>query len=156
MCWLCCCMMLLGQVAQEQPNKKDTFKLSKEEQGVLDRTNAERKKLGLAALKAVPALFEAARKHSTNMAARGVLAHELDGESPARRVEGQGYKFRALGENCAMGQRTAAEAVESWMQSPLHKANMLNAEYTDIGIGLAQDKQGQHYWTQVFARPAGK
>src|SRR5262249_23571155 len=86
--------------------KKDEFKLTKEEQEVLDLTNKERKDAGLAALKPNAKLFKAARDHSANMAAKNMIEHTLDGKGPAERLGDVGYKFTGLGENVAMGQRT--------------------------------------------------
>lgn len=132
------------------------FKLSDDEQAVLDLTNAERKKQNLPALKANEALTRAAREHSANMAKQQKLDHVLDEKGPDARVKAIGYKYSALAENCAMGQKTPAEAITTWIESAPHKANLLNGTYTEIGIGVAADATGQRYWTQVFAKPLGK
>lgn len=137
-------------------DKKPAFKLTADEQAVLDLTNAERKKAELPALKANELLRKAARDHSANMAKQQKLAHVLDDKGPDARIKALGYKFSAMAENCAQGQPTPAEAVSSWMSSPDHKENLLNKQYTEIGVGIAADANGQRYWTQVFARPAGK
>ena len=80
-----------------------------------------------------------------------------DGNGPADRITAAGYKFSAMAENVAMGQRTPAEVIASWMLSTAgHKENMLNSTYTEIGIGIAADANGQRYWTQVFATPLSK
>ena len=55
--------------------------------------------------------------------------------------------YKSAAENIAMGQRTAAEVVEGWMNSPGHKANIMNASYTHIGVGLSDSG---YYWTQQF------
>lgn len=134
-------------------DKKPELKLSADEQKVLDLTNAERKKADLPPLMVNAKLFAAARAHSTNMAAKEVLAHELDGKNFDARVRDQGYRLGYGGENCAMGQESPAEAVSSWMSSEGHKANILGKNYKEIGIGIAKDAKGQRYWTQVFAAP---
>lgn len=139
--------------AEEKKPAKDEFKLSADEQKVLDLTNAERKTAGVEPLKANPKLFAAARGHSANMGAKAVIAHELDGKNFDVRIKDEGYKFRAAAENVAMGQRTPAEVVESWMNSAGHKLNMLNKTYTEIGIGVGKDADGRLYWTQVFGTP---
>src|SRR6185369_16837206 len=54
----------------------------------------------------------------------------------------------------AFNQRTPKEVVKSWMDSPGHRENILNKKYTELGIGIAADKNGELYYTQVFARPA--
>jgi uncharacterized protein YkwD len=122
-------------------------------QSLLDLTNAERQKEGLPALKPNARLHKAADAHSKNMAGQDKLAHELDGKGPSERVREQEYTFRAMGENCAQGQRTPKEAVQSWMSSPGHRQNLMNAAYTEVGLGVAESKSGVRYWTQVFAAP---
>src|SRR4051812_1595324 len=84
-------------------DKKEAFKLSAEEQGVIDQTNAERKKAdkSLEPLKMNPKLMEAARKHAANMAAQAKLEHELDGKTPADRADAAGYEWSVIGENIA-------------------------------------------------------
>src|SRR5437667_7522385 len=81
--------------------KKDKLVLSAAEQGVIDATNAERKKAGLAPLKPNPKLTDAARAHALNMAKQDKLEHELDGKTPSDRVKAAGYAGRRAGENIA-------------------------------------------------------
>lgn len=64
-----------------------------------------------------------------------------------------GLKFSSAGENIAMGQRTPQEVVQAWMNSPGHRSNILNKNFTEIGVGLAKDANGNPYWTQMFIRP---
>jgi uncharacterized protein YkwD len=146
-------LMLAGWTAADEPKKdKDEFKLSKEEQEILELTNKERKDAGLSALKPNPKLFKAARDHSENMAKQGELNHTLDAKGPAERLADVGYKQRGWAENIAMGQRMPAEIVQMWMGSEMHKANMLS-QHTEIGIGVTAAADGTRYWTQVFANP---
>ncbi len=58
-----------------------------------------------------------------------------------------GIDYRAAAENIAIGQKSADEVVKGWMNSPGHRENIMNANFTHIGIGY--DAQG-HYWTQQF------
>jgi uncharacterized protein YkwD len=67
-----------------------------------------------------------------------------------------GYASGTWGENIAAGQRTPAEVVSSWMNSEGHRANILNSQFTEIGIGMVPSGDGTPYWTLVFARPRGK
>jgi uncharacterized protein YkwD len=135
-------------------DKKEAFKLSAEEQGVIDLTNAERKKAdkSLEPLKMNPKLMEAARKHAANMAAQEKLEHELDCKTPADRAEAAGYEWSAIGENIAQGQETPKKVVAGWMDSPPHRGNILNSEYTEIGVAVAKSKSGELYWVQVFGK----
>lgn len=127
--------------------------LTAEEKQLLELVNAERKKEGVPALRVSKTLFALARAHSENMAKQDRLGHELDGKGAADRLRDAGYTFRAMGENVAAGQRTPAEAMDSWMKSEGHRRNLLNAELQEVGLGVAVSKEGTRYWTQVFATP---
>ncbi|HVJ80459.1 MAG TPA: CAP domain-containing protein [Planctomycetia bacterium] len=129
--------------------------LSAEERDVLDRVNSMRQQLGLPLFAIDPTLMTAARGHSANMARQRQMNHVLDGAGPWQRTAALGFDTGAVAENCAQGQTTAAEVVDSWNQSPGHRANMLSGSYVRIGIGVANDGYGQRYWTQVFAGPRG-
>jgi len=101
-------------------------------------------------------LAQAALAHATDMAARGVMGHRGgDGSRPEERVTRSGYAWRATGENVAAGQPDAAAVVAHWLASPGHCANLMDAQYTEMGVAFAlapRDSAGI-YWAQVFARP---
>lgn len=144
-------------VAQEKKEpKKDDLKLSKDEQGVIDLTNAERKKAGLPPLTVSPELMAAARSHATNMARQEKSAHELDGKDPAARAKDAGYKSGFIGENVGWNQEDPKQAVGDWMESPGHRANILKPEYTDIGVAVGKSTKGELYWVQVFGKAPAK
>jgi uncharacterized protein YkwD len=63
-----------------------------------------------------------------------------------------GLRFSAAGENIAYGQRTPAEVMNDWMNSPGHRSNIMNPTYTEIGVGLAKNSSGVCYWTQQFMK----
>jgi len=69
-----------------------------------------------------------------------------------------GYAFAKAAENIAACKPsiTMPQIVEAWMESKQHKENILGPEFTEVGLGLAKDKDGQIYYTQLFARPRGK
>jgi len=73
--------------------------------------------------------------------------------SPFKMMESFGLKFSAGAENIAYGQRTAQEVMNSWMNSPGHKANILSKSYTQIGVGVAKKSNGTLYFTQLFLKP---
>ncbi len=101
-------------------------------------------------------LERAARAHSEDMARKSYFAHNApDGTTPAARVERAGYDYRTTGENIAAGQMTAEAAVESWIASPTHCANLMQADYTEMGVAMASNRQSAMgtYWTQVFGTP---
>jgi uncharacterized protein YkwD len=68
-------------------------------------------------------------------------------------MESFGIRFSSGGENIAKGQRTPAEVMNAWMNSAGHRSNILSASYSQIGVGLAKDRNGVAYWTQMFIKP---
>jgi uncharacterized protein YkwD len=123
---------------------------------LIDLTNRERGGAGLPALRADGRLMQAAQLQAEQVAAAGRLEHTLaDARYPhlSDRLAAAGYEWQAAGENLAFGSRDAAHAVEGWMQSAGHRANILNATYTEIGTAYLVDPNGRPYYVQVFARP---
>lgn len=120
------------------------------EQEVLSLVNAERARYGLAPMVWNEVLGNAARMHSANMARQGVLSHDLNG-SFVGRVQAAGGGVFPGGENIAQGQNSAREAMQSWMGSDGHRANILNGGFTSLGVGVSTGSGGM-YWTQVFGR----
>jgi uncharacterized protein YkwD len=119
-------------------------------------TNAERSSAGVPALRADSRLMQAAQLHADQMARLGRLEHVLSGAQyprPEDRLAAAGYQWSAYAENIAMGQSSAAAAMDSWMRSSGHRANILNRGVTEIGIGFARDSGGRPYYVQVFGRP---
>ena len=78
-----------------------------------------------------------------------------DGSQPKERVLRAGYESRLTGENIAFGPESAEEVVAGWLASPGHCANIMDARFADIGVGLSiGHKRGQIYWVQDFGAPA--
>jgi uncharacterized protein YkwD len=126
------------------------------EQQVFDLVNAERAKARLAPLTLNPRLVTAAQIHARDMAALGVMDHDLSGvaqPSLVSRARYVGYKYNWLGENIASNYPDAASVVAAWMASSGHRANILNPNLTDGGIGVGRDAQGVLYFCQEFASP---
>ncbi|MEU6666704.1 CAP domain-containing protein [Streptomyces sp. NPDC046727] len=118
---------------------------------VLALTNAERGRAGLPALATDPLLTAAAQAHCADMVARDFYAHTSpDGGEPWDRAAAAGARRRTIGENIACGQRSPAEVVEGWMNSPGHRANILGREFTHLGVGFAGGGRAGTYWTQLF------
>ncbi|MFD5340861.1 CAP domain-containing protein [Streptomyces hawaiiensis] len=118
---------------------------------VIDLTNRERARAGLRPLAADPSLTTAAQAHSADMVARAFYAHTApDGSRPWDRAAAAGSALRSIGENIACGQRSPAEVVEGWMNSPGHRANILKPGFTHIGIGFCGGGRAGMYWTQLF------
>ncbi|MBL1108920.1 TerD family protein [Streptomyces sp. 5-8] len=118
---------------------------------VLALTNTERGRAGLPPLAADPLLTAAAQAHSADMVARDFYAHTApDGSEPWDRAAAAGARRRTIGENIACGQRSAAEVVTDWMNSPGHRANILKRDFTHLGVGFAGGGRAGTYWTQLF------
>lgn len=97
------------------------------------------------------ALRCAARLHSRDMAQRDFFDHtNPDGEDPFTRMERAGYRYFAAGENIAAGYPTPKAVVEGWLQSPGHCRNIMNPDFTEIGVGYWDPGA---LWTQTFGRP---
>lgn len=103
------------------------------------------------------ALGDAALAHSRDMATRRYFSHHAgDGSQATERARRAGYNWRRIGENIAFGQRSPREAVEGWLDSPGHCANIMNRAFTEMGAayGVTPERQsGIIYWTQVFGTP---
>jgi uncharacterized protein YkwD len=124
------------------------------ETAVLQLVNTERTKAGCAAVAPNDQLTAAARGHSADMAARNYFSHTTpEGVDFISRITVTGYRWSAAGENIAKGQRTPADVMASWMNSPGHKANIVNCAFKDLGVGAAADASGSLLWTQDFASP---
>ena len=118
---------------------------------VVRLTNVERAKEGLPALKTYDALDRAAAIRAPETVE--LFSHTRpDGSSCFTALDETGAKEGAYtyGENIAAGHATAAETVEQWMNSPGHRANILNENYTHIGVGYAAGGQYRHNWVQMF------
>ena len=120
---------------------------------VLQLINQERTNRGLSALILSQKLDTAADRHSEDMATQGYFSHTgQDGSNVGTRIERAGYTdWRRWGENIAAGQRSAQSVVQAWMNSSGHRANILNADFTHMGLGYLTNSSGTPYWTQVFA-----
>lgn len=113
-------------------------------------TNAERAANGCPALAADDRLAIAARAHSADMAAQDYFDHvSQDGRSFVDRVKAAGHPAPGA-ENIAAGQRTAEAVIKGWMDSPGHRANILNCKLKTLGVGMARGGSYGIYWTQNF------
>jgi uncharacterized protein YkwD len=118
---------------------------------VVTLVNTERATAGCNPLTVDARLTTAARRHSQDMADRGYFDHTTpDGVTFDARITAAGYLFRGAGENIAKGQRTPAAVMASWMNSPGHRANILNCKFNDLGVGLARNGALTPIWTQDF------
>ena len=125
--------------------------LSADEALMLELINDERARAGLSRLTADLDLSDVARAHSRDMASRDYFGHtNPDGESPFDRMRDAGISYSAAGENLAWA-ATVRQAHELLMDSPGHRANILNPDFGRIGIGIAIHPDHRLLFTQAFA-----
>ncbi|MFJ4357783.1 CAP domain-containing protein [Streptomyces massasporeus] len=116
---------------------------------VLSLVNEERAKVGCSPVAANSALQSLAQNYSEDMAARGFFDHtDPDGSTPWDRAEKAGISNLG-GENIARGQADAAAVMDAWMNSPGHRANILNCDFKTLGVGVELGSGGP-WWTQNF------
>jgi uncharacterized protein YkwD len=116
-------------------------------------TNAERAKAGCGPLVVDARLTSAAQAHSTDMAQHSYFDHtSLDGRTFDVRIRATGFPLSAVAENIAAGSAAAADTMTQWMNSPGHRANILNCAYNRIGVGYAEGGSYRYYWTQDFGK----
>lgn len=133
----------VGEIASPAPSEGGI------DQRILYLTNVERSRVGSSALSLNSRLMAAAKTHTDLMIKANQLSHQLPGEpSLGGRILQTGYQGSAIAENIAQGQQTPEQAMSSWMNSPGHRANLLEPKYQHLGVGY-----GNNFWTQVFGKP---
>ena len=115
---------------------------------VVRLVNVERANAGLPALKSDWELARVAQHKSQDMKDKNYFDHTSPTYgTPFNMMKNYGITYKSAGENIAKGQKTAAEVVKAWMNSEGHRANILNKNYTHIGVGYVSNG---NYWTQMF------
>lgn len=124
-------------------------------QTLFESANHERAAHGLAPLKWSATLAEAAHQHALRIARQNTLSHQLPSEpGMADRASQAGARFSTIAENVAEG--PSAESVhQEWMNSPPHRANLLNAQLDSIGIAVAE-REGVLFAVEDFSLAVGK
>lgn len=118
------------------------------EQEVVRLVNEIRRSYGLKELKLNWQLSRVARYKSQDMVDNRYFSHTSPTYgSPFDMIKAFNVRFNYAGENIAMGYSTPAAVVNGWMNSPGHRANILNVNFTEIGVGYVANG---HYWTQMF------
>lgn len=132
------------------PNISDVKSIENE---VINLVNRERQSRGLSPLSYNWELSRVARYKSQDMIDKNYFSHTSPTYgSPFKMMTDFGINYSYAGENIAMGQRSATEVMDGWMNSPGHRKNILSPNYTQIGVGYAVDKNGTPYWTQMFIK----
>lgn len=133
------------------PEQKPSTDFSSYQQQVLDLVNAERAKRGISALTLDSSLSSVATKKSQDMVNKNYFDHTSPTYgSPFDMMKQFGISYRTAGENIAKGQKTPQEVVAAWMNSEGHRKNILNPNFTNLGVGIAKDSNKTTYWTQMF------
>jgi uncharacterized protein, YkwD family len=136
------------------PTASASSNLGAYEQQVVDLVNKERAAAGLSALKVNATLANVAETKAADLRDENYFSHTSPKYgSPFDMMKQFGISYTAAGENIAKGQRTPQEVMTGWMNSPGHRANILNSSYTEIGVGYVTDGSGAGYWVQEFIRP---
>lgn len=126
---------------------------------LLAAVNKERSAQGLQSLCMSTKLQSSAQKHSDDMATNNFMSHTgSDGSSMSQRITAAGFKWTAIAENVAAGQKDVAAVMKSWMNSAGHKNNILSSNYKMFGCGYAYSSKStyKHYWTQDFGSGSGE
>lgn len=127
---------------------------------IVDLTNTDRRVNNLAHLDVNPLLERAAQMKADDMAKNSYFAHTSPaGVTPWHWFKEAGYAFAYAGENLAIRFSDSVDVERAWMNSPTHRANILNSHFTEIGIGIAQgvyDGQPTVFVVQMFGAPSVK
>jgi cell division septation protein DedD len=128
-------------------------------QSLLEGTNAQRVANGESGLGLNGQLNQAAQTKANDMAARNYWSHNTpDGQTPWTFFTAAGYSYQKAGENLAYGFATSSDTITGWMNSPEHRANILNASYQEVGFGIVnipdyQNSGPQTLVVAMYAQP---
>jgi uncharacterized YkwD family protein len=129
-----------------KPNTTNVSTSASFEQQVVNLVNAERAKAGLSPVVSDAQLAKMALDKAIDMKKNNYFDHNSPTYgSPFDMMNAYGIKYSYAGENIAMGQQTPQQVMNDWMNSPGHRANILNANFTKIGVGYYQGE-----WVQEF------
>ncbi len=137
--------------------------LQQVEQHIVEMTNQARHGQNLGALKLDALLTNAARAFAKSLAQSGAFSHTAGGSTPMQRAARAGYKSCTIAENLAMDRSSsglstgalAIQVVAGWMNSPAHRANILSAAVTEVGVGVAEapDAVPKFISVELFGQP---
>ncbi|WP_404441970.1 CAP domain-containing protein [Sutcliffiella horikoshii] len=136
------------QNAEKPATEQTAGAVSEFEKKVVELTNAEREKQGLAPLELDEELSKVAKDKSKDMQQNNYFSHNSPTHgSPFDMMKKYGIQYNTAGENIAQGQQSPEEVVNAWMNSEGHRANIMNENFTHIGVGHVEEG---NYWTQMF------
>ncbi|MBY0091748.1 hypothetical protein H7S74_24445 [Priestia aryabhattai] len=138
-----------AQQSENTDKAERTKDASQFEQKVVDLVNQEREKQGLKPLTLNKKLSDVARTKSKDMMDKGYFDHNSPTYgSPFDMMKQFGIEYTTAGENIAKGQQSPEDVMNAWMNSDGHRKNILNPDFTEIGVGYV--KGDTTYWTQQF------
>lgn len=125
------------------------------EERVVIAVNWYRAQAGLAPLTMQTPLMNAAAKYTAVMAAADEIGHDVGGTTLGDRITAEGYVWWTCGEDVGAGYTTPEAVVAGWMNSSGHRANILNADFVDVGVGYVYeaDSTWHYFWTLDLAAP---
>jgi len=145
------CLLTACSAARTVPQESPLYLEACYERRVLELTNERRATEGLEPLLWHDELADVARVHSRDMYSVNILSHEsTDGRTFDLRISDAGISWTRIAENVARGQRTPEQVVDEWMNSPLHRDNIMDEHLTHLGVGLYNN-----FWTQKFLADSG-
>ena len=116
---------------------------------VVELVNQERTKAGLSAVTLDHTIASAALVRAKEIETS--FSHTRpNGSKFSTALTEQGVTFKGAGENIAWGQKSPEAVIQAWMNSEGHRANILNKNFTKIGVGYYQNAAGRNFWTQLF------
>jgi uncharacterized protein YkwD len=143
-------------LATEFPGCQPTVNADVWREDVLRLLNVERTSRGLNPVTENSTLEAQADQYACEMIFYDFFAHDnpVTGTSLRDRAAEFGYSYWVIGENLAAGQPTPETVVRDWMESPGHRANMLDERFTEAGVGIRSGGEFGIYWVLEFGRPA--
>lgn len=141
------------ETERKDQEKKKSVEIAPYEKEVVQLVNQERMKRGYSPLIIDEKLTRVARKKSADMRDNNYFSHQSPTYgSPFEMMKKEGIEYTMAGENIAAGQRTPKQVMEAWMNSEGHRKNILNPEFTHIGVGFQEGGSYGTYWTQLFIK----
>lgn len=139
-----------GSSEENRPGNNDTNEHAFIQQ-VVNLVNTERAKEGLAPL-TIDTKVQAAAMVRAKECEISFSHTRPDGSNFATALKEQNVSYRSSGENIAYGQQTPEAVMSAWMNSSGHRANIMNPNFTTIGVGYYENANGTDYWCQLFTR----
>lgn len=148
------CELIRSQVAKTQVDHSVTVLPGQENfaADVICLVNERRIENGLKPYQWNQELQRLAEEHAEDMGAniKDISHISSDGQDITARMEASSYNYSLAGENVASQMSSSAEVMTQWMNSNLHRSNILDSEFEDIGVGVYTDQDGVVYWVQIF------